>query len=1140
VFVHRSNRLEPLVDVLADLVASPGPAPTEPEVVVIQSKGMERWLSMELSQRLGIWSNARFPFPRRFIEDAFEAVLEAPAGAAPRFDGDQRPASAGPFTPEKMVWSIAALLPSLVDQPAFAELRGYLDRGAPSARRVELAARVADLFDQYPVYRPDRVLAWEDGEEDGWQASLWRALVAERGAAHLARRAVDFVRVASRLEAAPAGLPSRVSIFGIGSLPPLFVDVFAALGRLVEVHLFLLSPSREHWDEIRSKREIAREVRSSGGNEEAPEEALALIEGNPLLASLGRMGRDFEFILESRVDYREGGDLYVDPELDAPPGAPAGVLATLQADILALRHRRRTDAGGDAEAEPRPIAPGDRSVAVHVCHGPMREVEVLRDQILAILNEEPGIEPRDLLVMTPDLETYAPLVEAVFGVDPRNAGYVPFRIADRGIQAESPVIGAFFAMLDAAAGRVCASAVLELLGRESIRASFAISEEELETLRGWVIEANVRWGIDAEHRRRFEQPPFAETTWRFGLDRLLLGYAMPGDGRVLFQDTLPFDDVEGGDGDLLGRFASCCERLFEVHRALAEPRPVGGFREALSAAIDRMMTAPEGHAHELQAIRDALADMAVDAREGGFDEAVPLEVVRARLDARLSEPGGAHAFLASGVTFCALLPMRSIPFRVVCLLGMNDEVFPRAARTSSLDLIARHPRRGDRSPRDEDRYLFLEALLSARARLVITYVGQSMRENAVIPPSVVVSELLDTIDESCVLAPAGPGVEPGARPRPAREHVLVRHPLQPFSPAYFRPGGDPRVFSYAARFCDGARALVSPRAELPPFFRARLPPPEEPLVGVALDELSAFFANPMKALLRDRVGLRLGDDGRELADREPMALDGLDAYAVGSDLLRRALAGDDLGVAYDLVRASGVLPLGALGLCRFQQALPEIEDMAAAIRELTEGERFEPREVALSAGGVRVTGWLRELWPKAQVRYRYGNVRAAHELALWIRHLALQCVAGRGHPRESVFVGRDRASGRAKIVTYRPVEGAQALLEDLVRIYELGQVLPLRFFPEASLAYAQCIQSKPEEAARAAARKEFGDANDPYARVFCEAADPYVARVLGDRDPLDPALRLAGEPRAGEAPEPGFAELSVAIFEPLLRHREAR
>jgi exodeoxyribonuclease V gamma subunit len=1113
--VHRSNRLEPLVSRLADLCATPGLAETAQEVIVVQSKGMDRWLSMELSRRLGVFANASFPFPRKFLEDAFAAVLEAPV----------EPTSS--FSPERMVWSIAALLPVLKERPAFAELRGYLAGDALGVRRIELATRLADVFDQYPVYRPEAVLGWDQGTSTEWQAILWQALVernAQHGAKHLARRARDAIDAYNRLEAAPASLPKRVSIFGIDSLPPLFVDVFAALAKHLEVHLFLLSPSRAYWAEIRDQREIARSVAAS---DVADDDDLAHTLGNPLLASFGRIGRDFQFVLEGRVDYREDQrDLYVEP-------AATTLLGTLQADVLALQHRRATSAHRPAETgtvPPRAIAPGDTSVAIHACHGPMREVEVLRDQLLAMLHDDPDLAPRDIVVMTPDLATYAPLIEAVLGVDAKDPGHVPFRIADRGLRAESSAIDAFLALLDAAQSRLTASGVLELLGREPVRARFEIEEAEVVTIRRWITSANVRWGVDAEHRKSFGQPPFKETTWRFGLDRLFLGYAMPGDDRLLFRDTLPFDDIEGSSAELLGRLADFCEALFDLQRELAAPAPIAAWRDALIAAATRLIREPEDQSGSLQTIRDTLRAMADDALAGGFEEPVPLDVVRSRLRARLEAPGGAAAFLAGGVTVCALLPMRSIPFRAVCLLGMNDGTFPRVGRPPSFDLVAKHPRRGDRSLRNEDRYLFLEAILSARSRLLITYVGQSAHENVEIPPSVVVSELLDVIDESFT-----GGTE--SAPARARIQVVVRHPLQPFSAAYFQEGGDPRLFSHSPRYYEGARARLGPRTAAPGFFPQRLPPPEEPTRTITLDELCGFFTNPMKAILINRLGVRLGDDDEAILDREPMELDALDRYTIGADLLRRALSGEDLVEAYTYLRAKGVLPLGAMGRVGFDGMLPKVDALASAIREHTEGEKLPPREVDVLFGETRLTGWLRDLFPGARVEHRFASVKATDELKIWIRHLALQCAAGPGDPRVSLYIGlKDDGAARVHFGELSP-DKARGILAALIARYHLGQTLPLCFFPASSFAYAKAKHAgKDDAAAEGAARTVFlGGGYSKGARP--ESDDPYVEKVLAGSDPVEPGFRVITASSLGDATEPGFAELALDVFGPLLAHR---
>ena len=651
-FVHRSNRTEPLVSRLAEVCATPGLGPMDAEVIIVQNKGMGRWLAMEMSRELGVFARARFQAPRSFLEESFATVLD---------DTTTVEEVASSYSPDRMVWSIAALLPDLELDPAFTELRGYLTGDRQGVRRIELATRLAEVFDHYPVYRPETVLAWEEGLESGWQAILWRALVARNKgrATHLARRAQDAVRAIEGLTQRPTGLPRRVSIFGIDSLPPLFVDVFAALSKHVEVHLFLISPSRAYWAEIRDQREIARSRIAAGATDD---DDLAHTLGNPLLASFGRVGRDFQHVLEGRVDYRED-----DRDLHVEPSEPT-ILGTLQGDILALRHRRplRTNRLDEPDVvPPRAIDPGDRSITIHACHGPMREVEVLRDQLLAMLHEDVTLEARDIVVMTPDLETYAPLIEAVFGASSADQGHVPFRIGGRGLRAESSAVDAFLALLDTATSRLTASSVLDVLAREPARARFEIDEAELATIQRWITEVNVRWGIDADHRESQGQPPFKETTWRFGLDRLFLGYAMPGDERMLFRDTLPFDDIEGSGAELLGRFADFCEALFDLQHQLGSPRSIPEWHARLVKALDRLVIEPEAEVGGLQKIRDILRTLADDARAGGFDETVPIDVVRSRLRAKLDEPGGASAFLAGGVTVCALLPMRSIPFRAI-------------------------------------------------------------------------------------------------------------------------------------------------------------------------------------------------------------------------------------------------------------------------------------------------------------------------------------------------------------------------------------------------------------------------------------------------------------------------------------------
>jgi len=1118
--VHRSNRLEALVDALAGLVAEPAADPFAPECVVVQGRGMGRWLAMELARRLGVWANAAFPFPRKLIEDATAAVL-----------GDTAPRGAV-VDPETLRWAIAEMLPRQLHRSAFAPIRRYLSDDARGVKRIQLAGRIADLFDQYAVFRPQMVHDWEAGADGDWQAELWRELVRVHGSQHASARARALLSALAAGAAPAAGFPQRVSLFGLSTLPPLYVQIFAALAERIELHLYVLSPSREYWGAIRSRRDTIRALTRRGaarfalghpdddsGQGVSADDRTA--EANPLLASLGRVGRDFQHVLEDLVDYQDDPcDRYVDPAPQAggTPGLGAGatgtdaatgtMLAVLQSDILALRWR---GAGGDAKR--LALRTGDDSIAVHACHGPMREVEVLHDQLLALFDRDETLAPQHVIVMTPSIDAYAPVIEAVFGSSGRPS--IPFRIADRRARAQHEVTDAFLHALELLEGRLPAPAVVDLLGREPVRERFAIGADDLDRVRLWVAESGIRWGADASHRAELGQPACADHTWRFGLDRLLLGYALPGGGEMLFGGVLPYDDVEGSDGAVLGRLAEFCAILTGLRDRLREPRHPAEWRDVLGALLGEMIAATAANAHQHVALVAALDALAERATAGGFTGAIDLGAMRALVEREVERAGSARGFLTGAVTFCELVPMRTIPFRVVGLLGLNDGAFPRARRPLGFDRIAAQPRPGDRTARDDDRYLFLEALLAARQRLLITYVGQSISDNSELPPSVVINELLDAVDQSFVVPAGGP----------ARAHIVQRHPLQPFSPRYFGRDPERRLFSYADTHYAGAVALVGPSGAPPPLLAAPLA--ADPLDAVAVDDLVRFFANPSRWFLQRRLGVYLGGDAELLAEREPLELSELERWKIGDALLQRALRGGDPTAAWEVLRAGGMLPLGSAGRCAVDDAAMRAAALAEIARGLRGGDRLGAEPVDLDIDGMRLTGVLRELWPGGQVAVQYAKVGGRHELDLWIRHLVRDATSA--PPAPSLLIGRARKGDGPSVVRFAPVDEARRLLAELLHLFELGQRVPLPLFKRASRAFADAVQHPNGGRERAWAK-----ARDAFAATGhgADGDDPYIAELYGKTLPCD----VDGTALA--APEISFADLALMVFAPLLRHRE--
>jgi len=446
-----SNRLEILSKALAEVLESPLASPLDQEVIIVQSKGMERWVSTELAQRHGICANCTFPFANTFVYEVFREVL----GGLPE---------SFPFEPKIMTWKIMKLLPGFMTRPGFETLGNYLKGSGGSLKRFQLSERIAHTFDQYLLFRPEMILRWEEDKEDHWQATLWRALVKGNEGRHRPALAKAFFEALDR-SSRTKGLPQRVSVFGISALPRFHMAVLAGISPFTQVNLFLMNPCKEYWGHVVSDWEIQRTIEREGSGDLALEE-LHLERGNSLLASMGRLGRDF-FDMINELDSQRV------PSFEEP--GEDNLLSCLQSDILHLRDR------AEEPEEETIVREEDLSIQVHSCHSPMREIEVLHDRLLDMFEKDPSLLPKDVLVMTPDIETYAFYVQAVFGVQADEAKGFPFTIADRSVRQESDMVETFLKILGLHGSRFGVSEVLALLECRAVRRRFGLSEADLET-----------------------------------------------------------------------------------------------------------------------------------------------------------------------------------------------------------------------------------------------------------------------------------------------------------------------------------------------------------------------------------------------------------------------------------------------------------------------------------------------------------------------------------------------------------------------------------------------------------------------------------------------------------------------------------
>ncbi|EII9936220.1 exodeoxyribonuclease V subunit gamma [Escherichia coli] len=1090
--VYHSNRLDVLEALMEFIVERERlDDPFEPEMILVQSTGMAQWLQMTLSQKFGIAANIDFPLPASFIWDMFVRVLpEIPKESA--------------FNKRSMSWKLMTLLPQLLEREDFTLLRHYLTDDSDKRKLFQLSSKAADLFDQYLVYRPDWLAQWEaghlvegHGEAQAWQAPLWKALVEythELGQPrwHRANLYQRFIETLESATSCPPGLPSRVFICGISALPPVYLQALQALGKHIEIHLLFTNPCRYYWGDIKDPAYLAklltRQRRHSFEDRELPlfrdsENAGQLFNsdgeqdvGNPLLASWGKLGRDYIYLL-SDLENSQELDAFVDV-------TPDNLLHNIQSDILELENR--AIAGVNLEEfsrsdNKRLLDLQDSSVTFHVCHSPQREVEVLHDRLLAMLEEDPTLTPRDIIVMVADIDSYSPFIQAVFGSAPADR-YLPFAISDRRARQSHPVLEAFISLLSLPDSRFVSEDVLALLDVPVLAARFDITEEGLRYLRQWVNESGIRWGIDDDNVRELELPATGQHTWRFGLTRMLLGYAMES-AQGEWQSVLPYDESSGLIAELVGHLASLLMQLNIWRRGLAQERPLEEWLPVCRDMLNAFFLPDAETEAAMTLIEQQWQAIIAEGLGAQYGDAVPLSLLRDELAQRLDQERISQRFLAGPVNICTLMPMRSIPFKVVCLLGMNDGVYPRQLAPLGFDLMSQKPKRGDRSRRDDDRYLFLEALISAQQKLYISYIGRSIQDNSERFPSVLVQELIDYIGQSHYL-PGDETLNCDESEARVKAHLTCFHTRMPFDPQNYQPGN---LQSYAREWLPAASQAGKAHTEFVQPLPFTLPE------TVPLETLQRFWAHPVRAFFQMRLQVNFRTEDSEIPDTEPFILEGLSRYQINQQLLNALVDQDDAERLFRRFRAAGDLPYGAFGEIFWETQCREMQQLAD--RVIACRQPGQSMEIDLACNGVQITGWLPQVQSDGLLRWRPSLLSVAQGMQLWLEHLVYCASGGNGESR--LFLRKD-AEWR-----FPPLEAEQAIhyLSQLIEGYREGMSSPLLVLPESGGAWLKiCYDAEndamlDDESTLQKARTKFLQAYEGNMMVRGEGDDIWYQRL---------------------------------------------
>ena len=1041
--LYQSNRLEDLAELLWKIQeSSPLSDPLQEEEILVQSQGMRRFIEHALAKSGGIAANLRFSLPAGFNWRLMRELLPG----IPELS---------PFNTEVMRWRLLELFFSDgLSAPEYSAARqalsAYLSGGSVAA--YQLAGQLADIFDQYLVYRPDWIDAWQNGrliglgEDEIWQAELWRFL--DDGRQIAPHRVALWHKLLDALSAPGAKLPERLFVFGIATLAPMYLQLLQAVAQHSEVHIFALNPAAEYWGNIIEPAQMLQN----------PDDTDLSQTGHPLLASLGKQGRDFFNALTE-------SELHTDLQVYADEPLSDGLLHRLQYDIQTL-------------SLPDGTAALDDSIRIVCAHSPLRELQILKEHLLQQFDRHPDLQPHDIAVLTPDIEPYVPFIEAVFGE--QSGRPLPYSVSDVKLSRRRPLLHALEQVLELFDSRFEADKVTALLDSEPVLTRFGLTREDLPLLHDTIASLNIHWGLDAEMRDGAD-PLF---TWQQGLDRLALGWLMP-DGGGLWQGISPWH-TDPGHTAVLSRFAAFIRRLAHWRQIWMQPENIGGWTERVRRLAGELFTPTEDDGQSVRQLEQALARWHQEAELAGFGGKLPYSVINLHL-ARFLGSQSETGFLRGGITFCSMVPMRSLPFKTICLLGLNDGLFPRNTRAAAFDLIARHPKKGDRARRDDDRYLFLEAIISARDILYLSYVGRSIRNDDELAPSALVSELIDTI-----------AAMTGRRSKELAEHWVEQHPLQPFSHRYFI--ADKISDDLFSTRQDYAEALNRPREQARPFFSEAL---EEntPAPTVWQDDFIRFWKNPVKAWLQQTLGWRepYRDEAWESAEPfEPQRADKIAAAYL--DARRHNQDFQETAVRLD---AESLLPAGELGKLwqqNFQAAAKRIDGA------LLQSPKLPPFAYEIQFDGQTLQGSLGNLYQCGQVFYLDRKPNAPQRIALLLEHLIF-CAVGSAVGSSETETRQTHIVQPEETTLYPEISGSQAqqMLQKWLTFFNLGQTRPLPFFAKTSLAAAEAYGKKQswEDALNKARESYHGNKVSKGQKDYTE-----VALVFGNEDtePVEGAL----------------------------------
>jgi exodeoxyribonuclease V gamma subunit len=1081
--LYHSNSIEILADKMIDLISAEPLAPLHCEIVSVPNIGLARWLPLQFCRKTGVAANIHFPFPASFVWKyllrEFNPLLKNQSS----------------WMPDVLRWRLYEILPQRINNPEFVQLKNWSEQVGDENALMELAAKIADLFDQYIVYRPQLLENWQNHKSpqsadkmENWQQILWLDLIKTVNEPH---RATLLKELIEKLRSPSFNdthlLPNRLNLFAPRLPEPLFIPLLDSLGKRIPLNIFVLNPCQQYWELIVAPRTAAKASLKLNSSEDYQEV------GTPILALNGKQHQT----LISTLNTLDGLETELFSQNEPVQTKEKNMLQILKSDILDL---------ADEAFAKHALYPKDHSIQIHSCHSPVRELEILHQQLLAILNENTEISPADIQVIAPEIDSYAPWIESIFQTENKLTS-IPIRISSASGNSTNLLINVFLKIISLIGSRYNVDKVLAILEADEVCNTFGIDHYQLPLIKKWINDAGIRWGIDASTREKFNLPPSDEFSWKKGLERLLLGYAFHPSENTIYSARNPLHPAGDQTGEILGPFISFMEALFDLNDLGQQENNMDRWADVTRKIQSTFLCAAEG-TNAFTVLCSQCAEFFLDVSNANYQQLVPFSLFRELLSKKLSSAVAVRGTSIDGaMQFSSADHARTLPAKVLCFLGLNQGCFPGSQIYDEMNLMLANPCVTDQTPRDDDRAIFLDSILSAKEVLYLSYTGQSQKDNSPIPPSVVVSELTDYLESRFEVI--------GSDKNSVEEHIVHLHPLQAFSNVNFDQS-DERIFSFSTTNLKAAKNISCGIGDEYQFAPDMLALDYGNEKTISLSDLSDFFRNPAKYILQRDSGISLPRI-EEIPDSvEPFSLDGLQKWKLRSHILDAQVNNVELSEFSTIAKAREICSAGKSGTLELEKIFEEVKLTLVPARVIQQDLRSpDSIDIDVCVGQFQISGRINNLYPAGTISLSPSSVSATKLLPFWLEHLLLFTGNDKHFPKSSSMFFRDSQ------FHLKQVDDAEKYLLELLDIYINRAHYWQELFVNSSYSYLETRQKKSEKVALAKAVDRLRGSEF----IRAELDDPWVNLLFRGRLPLQSPQSVSR-----------FTQLAESIWSPFFKH----